>query len=178
VKNTFRLLKTHAEIDLTSPKYGTQVMLLDLEDILRLHEACTGTITVQWNPFIKNFYGVFRITPGKSGKSVTVHRWLMGFPEGLEVDHIHHNTLDNRQSQLRIVTRSENQRNKRPELKRTKPSFYICANTRMAKGGVVDQRWSLVEYFLGKRKHIKTGRDYAELIAMRKELIAQNNLLL
>jgi hypothetical protein len=54
---------------------------------------------------LKNSEGVFK------GKSL--HRWLLDAPKGLEVDHINHETLDNRLSNLRMVTKKENQQNRR-----------------------------------------------------------------
>ena len=39
---------------------------------------------------------------------VYLHRVIMNCPNDMEVDHIYHNTLDNRRSELRIVTRSQN----------------------------------------------------------------------
>ena len=41
-----------------------------------------------------------------------LHRIIIACPMGYEIDHINHNKLDNRKSNLRIVTRSENQMNK------------------------------------------------------------------
>src|SRR5581483_5558367 len=46
--------------------------------------------------------------PRGGGKSITMHRYLMGAKEGEVVDHINFNTLDNRRENLRVVTPSEN----------------------------------------------------------------------
>lgn len=48
------------------------------------------------------------------GKSVTMHRLIMNPPNNLVVDHINHNTLDNRRSNLRVVTHRENLANRDP----------------------------------------------------------------
>ena len=49
-------------------------------------------------------------TPG--GKSVKLHRVIMDAPDDRDVDHINHNKLDNRQSNLRVCTRSQNSLNR------------------------------------------------------------------
>lgn len=43
---------------------------------------------------------------------VRMHRIILDTPEGFETDHINHNKLDNRKSNLRVCTRGENQNNK------------------------------------------------------------------
>lgn len=48
----------------------------------------------------------------KGKHSIRMHRVIMGAPDDLVVDHINHNGLDNRRSNLRICTHSQNQRNR------------------------------------------------------------------
>ena len=50
---------------------------------------------------------------GNIGKTITMHRFLLGAPEDMEVDHINGNGLDNRRSNLRFANRSENMKNRR-----------------------------------------------------------------
>lgn len=57
-----------------------------------------------------NVYMGHRRGPGS--KSVSLHRYLMQPPDGWVIDHINHNGLDNRRSNLRIVSRTINQHNR------------------------------------------------------------------
>ena len=50
---------------------------------------------------------------GRKQKYILMHRLVMSAPEGIEVDHINHNGLDNRKSKLRFITHGGNQRNKK-----------------------------------------------------------------
>ena len=49
---------------------------------------------------------------GKHIGLIRLHQVIMLPPEGMEVDHINGDTLDNRRCNLRLVTKSQNQRNK------------------------------------------------------------------
>jgi hypothetical protein len=47
--------------------------------------------------------------------TLRMHRLIMGAPPDLEVDHINHDGLDNRRSNLRLASSGQNQRNRRPD---------------------------------------------------------------
>ena len=62
----------------------------------------------------KNNYSWFAAR--RNGKyQETMHRLIMGLQRGnpLQVDHVNHDTLDNRRGNLRVVTPEQNQRNRR-----------------------------------------------------------------
>jgi hypothetical protein len=63
--------------------------------------------------FIQNGYAV-RTERDHDGikRMVYMHRVIAGTPSGMETDHINMNRLDNRSSNLRIATTSENGRNR------------------------------------------------------------------
>ena len=76
----------------------------------------------QWNWWVSKARGVFcaqrnAAHPTKGWKkkiTIKMHRVIMVCPDGLEIDHINHNPLDNRKCNLRICTPKENQHNKLP----------------------------------------------------------------
>ncbi len=48
-----------------------------------------------------------------NGKKMSMHRFLLEPPKGLEIDHINGNSLDNRISNLRSCTHAQNMRNRK-----------------------------------------------------------------
>ena len=54
-----------------------------------------------------------RVNGVRKQKQFSIHRMLMGDPEGKQVDHINHDTLDCRKANLRVVTCAQNQWNRR-----------------------------------------------------------------
>ena len=65
---------------------------------------------------IKEYYWVINnkgyvITGGANNSNLLMHRLILNVLDDQEIDHINHNTNDNRKENLRIVTRSQNQMN-------------------------------------------------------------------
>lgn len=56
-------------------------------------------------------------------KQFSIHRMLMGDPEGKQVDHINHDTLDCRRANLRVATCSQNQLNRKGRQKNNTTGF-------------------------------------------------------
>ena len=59
------------------------------------------------------FYAVRNNIGKNKPTTIRMHRVIMDAPDGLLVDHISHDPLDNRKQNLRICTQAENQRNRK-----------------------------------------------------------------
>ena len=93
------------EIDIYSKKYGYLKTLVDDEDYERLQKDFNN---MKWcvSKNRKGLYAQKRVNK----KIIYLHRYIMNFPNEV-VDHINHNTLDNRKNNLRITSNANNLRN-------------------------------------------------------------------
>ena len=97
-----------------------------------------------------------RCTFGRKGKKIFMHREIISAPLGMEVDHINGDGLDNRRSNLRVATRAENGRNRKPQ----------TGTSSVYKGVSWDkqaQQWRA--YVKGDRKLIHIGLFHDEVEA-------------
>jgi hypothetical protein len=79
-------------------------VLVDADDLPRLFSHRRDA---KWRAWHRHRGRGYRISMG----SKLLWRVLLNAPQDWEVDHINHNTLDNRRSNLRLVTRRENAQN-------------------------------------------------------------------
>jgi hypothetical protein len=94
-------------------KDGTIIeTIIDTND-LKLMEHFKNTWRAGSNCNTDDLYAVSSIQRNLKIKAVLLHRFLLDDPEGLVIDHINHNTLDNRRCNLRAITNGQNQQNRK-----------------------------------------------------------------
>jgi len=94
-----------------------QAALVDDEDYNRInaHKWCA-----QWHRNARSFYATRGSRDGYGKRrAIHMHREVMGTETCECVDHINHNTLDNRRDNLRVCSNSQNQANQRLSTKNT-----------------------------------------------------------
>lgn len=91
---------THSEIVI-----GQSRILIDSQDVDLINKYTWGVVT---NGYV---YTQRRVGGGRKIR-ISLHRFLIGTPEGMDTDHINNNRLDNRRSNLRICTTSQNLMNR------------------------------------------------------------------
>lgn len=103
--NEYILKESYAEMVIRSKKYGEKIAFIDLEDV---NKCKSKHWILQFCKDLNNFY--VKDTSNRT-KQLLLHRFLTNFPCGMVVDHLNHNTLDNRKSNLRICSQRENIQN-------------------------------------------------------------------
>lgn len=168
IKNEYVLKDTHYIIKIKDYEF-----LIDKED----YERCK---TISWRTHkIKNSNRIYCQGYSKELKFISLHAFLMNFPEGV-VDHENRNTFDNRKQNLRVVTSQNNSINS--SLSKNNTSGFI---------GVWEQKGSKLtpyvaelmlnrkkiyrEYFQTKEEAI-LGRLKAELKYFGKDFAPQRHL--
>lgn len=98
------------KIELSSKKYVGYYALVDDEDYEWLNQWGWN---IKKNPVLNRdvLYSYRTFQKNKMKKNVYMHRLIMSPPKNMVIDHINGNTLDNRKSNLRIVTKRQNGQN-------------------------------------------------------------------
>lgn len=93
--------------------------LIDTTD-LPIVNSFKNSWYLHWNPDTKSFYVVGRVRVQGRLKKIQLHRLIMSPSDDMVVDHINHDTLDNRRSNLRVVTDAQNLQNRKGARKDSK----------------------------------------------------------
>lgn len=133
----------------------------------------------------KTFYATRSVYENGKWVKAWMHREVMGLPRGkapggLEVDHVNHNGLDNRRSNLRTATPAMNQHNtgRRKETTPNDPRLRYGDIKRSQYRNVVwnrrDEQWEVRVRFDNKRYYLGTFADEHEAGRVAAEWRAQH----
>lgn len=138
-----------------------QVALVDASDYDRLiqHRWCAD-----WNSRGKKFYVLRKTTSHGKQTNIRMHREVLKLVAGGKehVDHINGNTLDNRRSNLRLVTRSQNMCNRTKQV--NNKSGYKGVRSHKASG-----KWIAEIGISGKRFYLGLHNTPEEAHAAYRE---------
>lgn len=155
--NEFILKEDYAILKIKNNFLGELDCLIDIEDIEK----------------VKNFYWNIRydkrhpnctvyVETHKNNKRIHLHRLLTNCPDGMVVDHINYNGLDNRKCNLRVITQGANTLNR----KKYKGKYL--------QGVAFDNRRPIRKYYSYFNKKF-LGSFATEIEAHNKYLEAKNN---
>ena len=92
-------------------KDGTLInTTIDIEDFEKI-DMYTGTWYPKYSKFTQTHYVRGNCMKNKKWYSYSMSRIIMDDPDGFYIDHIDHDTLNNRKTNLRLVTAVENSQN-------------------------------------------------------------------
>lgn len=102
--NEIKIFNDFAKIIVNSKKFGIKEVLIDLDDIEKVKKY-TWCLTHGRDMIL------YAMTKTSENKTIKLHRYLMNCPNNKVIDHINHNTLDNRKFNLKVCSRAENNLN-------------------------------------------------------------------
>lgn len=107
MKNSISVFNDITLIHITRRDGSLYYVIVDSTDVPLISDYTWGVdIRESGHTYAQSFY-----KSPLGYKKIYMHRLLTKAPAGLLVDHINHNTLDNRKTNIRLVTTSENNQN-------------------------------------------------------------------
>jgi hypothetical protein len=154
VRNKYEVRGNVTAIIINSKTHGLHETLISTKSLERANEFSSWHVS--FDNKNQTFYVQGTIVVGKGKrKTISLHRWLTYALDGMEVDHIDLNTLNNTDENLRVITSAENRQNR--NLDKHNVSGY--RNVSWYKNR---DMWKVSIRFEGKQKHIGYFRDINE----------------
>lgn len=110
MKNEYQVRGEITAIILQSKKFGDMETLISTSNLHHVQEF-HGTWYPVWSKKTKSFRVMGSVYGGGKKKNILLHRLILNTDQ--HVDHINNNTLDNTNSNLRIVSNAENHQNRK-----------------------------------------------------------------
>ena len=164
MKNNYEIREDTVVIFLTSRLYGSFETVVSLSELPRLQDF-KGRWGIKHDDRIPDrFYVRSGISKSADVKKVlSHHRWLTNAPDDLVVDHINHNTLDNTNSNLRLIYQYQNLQNRKGASKNCKSGERgVCWKKQIRK-------WVSQISVNGTRKHIGYFEKFDDAVKAVKE---------
>lgn len=161
--NEYVLYKDYAEIIITSKVYGKKRVKIDLEDVEKCKQYTWSLVYAKDRFYVSN---------GLKTQRMNLHRYVMNCPVNMFIDHKNNDGLDNRKTNLQIVTRKENNENRK-----------LAKNN---KTGITGVRWNegmkryVVRIYIDKRAkdwYCKTLIEAEKLVKELRNKYYTNNLI-
>lgn len=118
MKNDYKVFDNYIIIYLKRRKGKALEAKIDADDFGKLNKF--GTWRAMGNPHTKSYYCIAGVKKNGKWAPTLMHRVIMNPLKVMCVDHIDHDTLDNRKSKLRIVTNSQNSQNRKSAQRNSK----------------------------------------------------------
>jgi len=112
IRNNYEIINDVAIIHVIRKNGDKYKVLIDKED-LQLIDKMNLVISVQWHRGTNDYYArmtkyINKANGGPKYEILMLHRLIMNALENEEVDHVEHNTLDNRKQNLRKSIKQNN----------------------------------------------------------------------
>ena len=112
MKNKFVVKGEYTEIFMKTRNGIIVKTVIDTEDLQRIIEN-RYSISPKWDHIRKTYRAKTKVVVNGKAVLVYLYRFLVNAPDGVMVDHIDHDTLNNRKSNLRLVDNSQNLQNRK-----------------------------------------------------------------
>lgn len=163
MKNKYEIRGDVTAILFNENKYGIKETLIDTDQLERANEFPNTWCVLKAGEGLIYVVGHLPVTNGKR-VDVRLHRWIMNPPSDKVVDHISRNTLDNRISNLRVVTVAENGQNR----KLSQPNS-ISGVRGVCPSGYPNKKWKAAIKLNGRCIHVGSYETIEEAECAVKE---------
>lgn len=138
---------------------GMEISFDDEDAALVSGYTWAASCSKEGNPWYASAY-----VPGtwRRRKTILMHRLILGARPGERVDHRDGNGLNNRRSNLRQATNSQNRMNSRPDSTNTSGVRGVCFHRQSGK-------WRAFIEFQGKRRQLGSFNAREEAVVARSE---------